>query len=134
MERKILKSSIAAGLLSLLFCFAPKGGTLKDIAKPYLGEYECKSARLGDKDFLDELKYLRMELKPNNVCVLRYCPKNGKTREWSGEYDYDRQTQTLRLRGEGQTAFDKRFPLKEGMLTVAFPVGEKTMILTFAQK
>ena len=59
-----MKSFILAGVLSLMSLFPNmQESTLKDIAKPYLGEYECKSAQLGEKDCLEQFSYVRLELK-----------------------------------------------------------------------
>ena len=50
-----MKSFILGALLSCMTLFpSVKDSTLKDITKPYIGEYECKSARLGDKDYLED--------------------------------------------------------------------------------
>ena len=53
-----------AGLLSLMALFPNASkSTISDIVKPYLGEYECKSAQLGEKNCLERFAYIRLEFK-----------------------------------------------------------------------
>ena len=78
------KYSFCAGLAALLLILPACGnGALKDITKPYLGEYECKSATLGERDYTQEFSFIRLELKKDNEFTLYYSAKNGKNGEES---------------------------------------------------
>ena len=129
-----MKSFILAGLLSCMALFPNvKGGSLKDIAKPYIGEYECKSARLGDKDYLEEFSYIRLELKDAESFVLHCKEKDGKKRDIEGKYHYDKDKGVLTL-CDKSGVFKREFPLDKGNLTIFLPVGEKILLLQFEQK
>ncbi len=128
-----LKSSIFVGIATLATLFANfKTGSLKDIAKPHLGVYECKHATLGKEDVLSDFADLRLELLPDGGFTLFYQKKEGKRRQLRGEYVYDRAKGVLTLRGE--EGFERQFPLTNGKLTVNLPIGEKTLVLQFEQQ
>ena len=56
-----LKYSFCAALASLLLILPACGnGSLKDVTKPYLGEYECQSATLGEKDYAQDFFFIRL--------------------------------------------------------------------------
>ena len=129
-----MKSFILAGLLSLM-CWLPnmKDSTLKDIAKPYIGRYECKSAQLGDKDCLENFSYIRLELKDAENFILYYKEKEGKQKEVEGKYVYDKNKSVLTL-SDKKGVFKREFPLNNGNLTISLPVGDKILILQLEQK
>ena len=130
-----LKTSILSALATLLFVFsAVKSHGLKDITKPYLGQYECKSATLGDKEYLESFSYIRLELKPDETFSLYYCPKDGKAKEEQGQYSYDPKTGELLLSIGRNDEIKRKFPLKEGELTVSLRLGGKTLVMKFEQK
>ena len=63
-----LKYTFCAGLAALLIALPACGnGSLKDVTKPYLGQYECESATLGEKDYAQDFSFIRLELKKDNV-------------------------------------------------------------------
>lgn len=135
MKKHVLKSSLCAGIVSLLFALAPVKGSLKDITKPYLGGYECKSAKLGEKEYLDDFSYIRLELKADESFSLYYAFKGGEKREETGRYKYDAEKKSVTLVGEGfgKKVFQKSFPLDKGKLFITFQVGGKTLIMEFEQ-
>ncbi len=135
MKRKILKSSLCAGLIALGFCIADfRTGKLTDITKPHLGEYECESATLSGEELLDEFSYIRLELKENGVCTLYYCKKDGKKREETGKYTYDEKREEICLYGGVGKTFKRKFPLKNGKMDVTVRLGDKTLSMRFVQK
>ncbi len=129
-----LKSSLLAGLTCLLFTI-PSGQdvTLKDIAKPYLGGYECTQAYLGSKDCLDRFTDLRLELKDEENFLLYYREKGGERKTVEGKYRYDKTAQAVFIKDE-KAGIERAFPLINGKLTVSFPVGKKNMVLQFERK
>lgn len=129
-----MKSFILAGILSLMSLFPNmQESTLKDIAKPYLGEYECKSAQLGEKDCLEQFSYVRLELKGEGNFILYYKEKEGKKKECAGKYVYEKEKGVLMLMDKNGI-FKREFPLNEGILTISLPIGERNLILKFEQK
>lgn len=135
MKKYVLKSSLCAGIVSLLFALAPVNGSLKDITKPYLGEYECKSATLGKKELLDDFSYIRLELKADETFSLYYAFKGGEKKEATGRYQYDKEKKSITLVGEGlgNREFKKSFPLDKGKILITFTIGGKMLIMEFEQ-
>ncbi len=129
-----IKTSLLAGLSSLLLLFpSMKNTDLKDIAKPQLGVYECTEARLGSLDCLDRFADVRLELKDEERFLLLYKEKGGARKKVEGKYRYDKERKILTIE-EDATGFKREFPFVDGKLTVAFPVGGKTLVMQFERK
>ncbi len=128
-----LKTSLVAGFASLLMLFPTiTNSTLSDVAKPYLGIYECKSATLGSKDILDKFEVLELELKEEHF-VVYYKEKRGGKKKMEGEYRYDKEREVVTLTDK-KGGMKREFPLKDGNLTVVLPIGKKALTLQFEQK
>ncbi len=126
-----LKTSMLAGLCALLSV----GGSLKDISKPYLGEYECKSATLGNREYADDFDFIRIELRGDERFVLSYREKDDRsTHTTEGIYEYDETNGTVLLKTREKGTMKRRFPLKDGVLLVTTMLGEKLLTLRFEQK
>ena len=135
MKKQVLKSSLLAGITALLLTFSGlREGTLTDITKPYLGEYECKSATLGNEEYVDEFSYIILELKADETFVLRYKTKNKMKGEEKGEYSYDKEKETITLTLGEKSQFKREFSLKKGTICIEFPVGAKLFVMRFEQK
>lgn len=134
MKKTVLKSSLLAGVVSLLFSFSVlKSGSLTDITKPYLGEYECKNATFGDRDFTDEFSYIKLELKKDETFVLRYKTKQGRTGEETGYYTYNPNEESLCLSAGKNGEIKRRFPIKNGRFEIVLTIGSQLLQLTFEQ-
>ena len=130
-----LKSSLLIGFLLLWSLFSGwKGSSLKDIARPYLGVYECESATLGERECLEDFSYIRLELLPENEFTLSYQLKMGKKGEEQGKYEYIKERKTLVLSLDCKEQFKREFPLEKGSFVVTLPVGTKTLVMKFTQK
>lgn len=135
MEKFKLKSSFAAGLVSLLLCFGNiKDSTLLDVTKPYLGKYECNYARLGDKEFCDGFEYVSLELNGDGTYLLSFKATDGKKHTETGEYAYNEKTKTLCFSPRDKSALKKEFPLIDGVLTISAQIGNQQLIVRFTQK
>ena len=128
-----MKSSILAGLCAL--CAIGKSSSLKDVSKPYLGEYECKQATYGGKDYLEDFTYIRLELQSKDRFILSYCDKlTNKKNQVEGEFAFDEQTNTVTLQVGEEACIKRQFPLKDGVLLVITTIGNKILQLRFEQK
>ncbi len=125
-----LKSSLLAGLATLTLLFPCASSTLPELAKPYLGAYECELATLGSKD-LTEKGSILLELQPKDKFVLYYQEKEGKKKSWEGTYRYDGERETITFTGAG---LEREFPVENGSFTVHIPVCGKRLVLRFKQK
>lgn len=130
-----IKSGIVATLGALLFSFATlKSGSLTDVAKPHLGEYECKTITLGGKDRLDDFRDVVFELKQDGEFELRYQMKNGYKGKQAGSYVYDKQKETLTLTMGTDKEWKREFPLKKGEIHLSIPLGNEILYIRFVQK
>ena len=130
-----IKSSLLSGLcvLCLLFAGWIKGG-LKDIAKPYVGEYECKKAMMNRVDCLEKFDYIRLELKHDGTYALNFCEKSKEKSAINGTYEYDDKTHTMIFKiGAGQ-GYQRKFPIKDGKIFIVVPFADKTLAMEFQQK
>lgn len=135
MGKMKLKSTFVAGLASVLLCMGNiKDSTLLDVTKPYLGEYECEYARLGDRDFSDGFEFVVLELKGDETYHLSFKEKNGKMHTETGEYQYDAKRKVVCFSPRDISAIKKEFPLIDGVLTISRQVGNQQLIVRFAQK
>lgn len=126
---------MAVGAFTLLLCFSSlRAGKLTDITKPYLGEYECISARLGERDCLDGFQNVTMELNGDGTFTLHCKELCGNCRKIGGEYSYDEKKESITFTIKGEREIKREFPLKNGILTVCFQMGEKTAVFQFEQK
>ena len=132
---KKLRSSILAGLASLLVLFpAWKNSSLKDITKPYLGVYECESATWGQREYLEEFSYIRLELLPKNVFKLYFELKAGKKGEERGKYEFDKERGVITLSLDGREEIKRDFPLEKGSIVFSLPIASKMLVMKFTQK
>ncbi|MBQ9728246.1 MAG: copper resistance protein NlpE N-terminal domain-containing protein [Clostridia bacterium] len=128
-----LKSSLLAALAALTLVLAPwKHSSLKDISKPYLGEYACRSLMLGETDYTEKFSKLTLELDSDGTFTLHVREKGGKEHRKKGKYRVDRKEELLWLYKNGGEK--KCFPLKEGVVYVVIPLGKKTLRMEFEQK
>ena len=132
MKRITIKSAVCATIFALaLACSCCANTSLKQIAKPYTGEYECKSATLGDKDLLSSFAYIKLELKGDGTYILRYKNKMGRVGEETGQYTYDIEKNTLSItHGDIQ----REIPIIDGKIFLSFPIGGKEFVVQFARK
>ena len=135
MKKLKVKSSLLIGLTALFFAFPTAGkNDLTDIAKPYLGVYDCTQAKLSEKDLLANFDDLKLELKDKGEYVLYVKEKGGKTKKVKGKYQYDNKSETITIQVADSRVFHRAFPLKKGVLVINVPYGDKTLQLQFTQK
>ncbi len=135
MKKTTLKSSVLVGIITLAFCLPACGkATLPEITKPYVGEYECTSATLGEKEYLDEFSFVKLELRPDDTFTLSYASKDGKKGTETGKYKYDFEKETICFVGMGDYAIERAFPLKNGQIDLTIAFGKQTLHIRFAQK
>ena len=135
MKKHVLKSSFLAGLCSLMLAFSSwREGKVTEITKPYLGEYECKQAILGEIDCLKKFDYIRLELSADNQFKLSYCETKGKKQTIKGTYEYEEESQSVCLKMGVGGIVHRKFPLRDGVLYITIPFKLKSLALQFEQK
>ena len=113
---------------------ALRDGNLKEITKPYLGEYECQSATLGDTDLATYYKSIVLDLKKDGTFFLTITDKMGKKHAQSGKYAYDEQTGMLTFCDSANGGFKRECALDKGECCLTVPVGGKMVRIKFARK
>ena len=109
--------------------------SLKEIAKPYLGVYECEWLYFGGDNKKDAFEYLRIELKSKGELLVSYKLKKGEKGEVPLSYEYDFKEKTLRVFGQWQLLkIDRKFPLKNGELSVVMNLFGKLVNVKFSRK
>ncbi|MBD5585249.1 MAG: hypothetical protein HDQ88_09205 [Clostridia bacterium] len=99
MKKNIKIISLILCLIAVLALFpacssvaSADNSSLKSITKPYIGEYECVEARLGDKNLLEKYEFIKITLVDNENMEVSYKPKNGKKKTYEGAYSVDPNT------------------------------------------
>ncbi len=97
MKRKLsLICAVCAVLIlvlsSLTACSVPTDGSIKSITKPYIAEYECVEARLGNLDLLEKYDYITITLLEKSEMLVSFKPKNGEKKSFKGEYTVNPET------------------------------------------
>ena len=109
-------------------------GSLEEITKPYLGVYECKSLYFGGVDKKKIFEFFRVELKSKGELLLTYKLKRGEVHQIPLNYEYDFAEKMLWVQGEwGVLKVDKKFPMKNGEISVAMSIFGKLAVLKFAR-
>lgn len=111
-----------------------KKGELKSITRPYLGEYECTRALLGDRDYLEDFDYVRLELRSKDEYVLRYRKKGKKEGQTDGKYRYEEGTDKLILELDERGLVTKEGSFQVGMLTFFVPLSTKNFLVQFERE
>ena len=124
-----------AGLMAIFTLFSGiKDLSLKDVAKPYIGEYNCIEAEFGGVDYLEDFEYITIDLKKDNTFVLRYAQKNGKKGEEKGEYQFDNVTKKLVLSGKSKLTYNLETLMNNGTFAITVRFGGKTLHIKFEQQ
>jgi hypothetical protein len=127
----------ATALVSLLaFCSTPSVlglGTLKEISTPYVGYYQCKTLRIGSKDFADTLN-ARLEVRSDGTLTLIWRSLFGTEQTMQFAYEYDEKAQAFFLTvpdGKGK----KRvcMPYEKGSITLSENLSGKAFFIEFTQ-
>ena len=109
--------------------------SLKEIAKPYLGVYECESLYFGGENKKDIFEYLRVELNPKNELLVGYKLKKGESGKVKLDYEYDFKEKTLHVTGQWMIfKMDRKFPLENGEIRVVMNLFGKLVNVKFSKK
>ncbi|MBR2341094.1 MAG: hypothetical protein IKA72_01625 [Clostridia bacterium] len=111
------------------------GDSLKEIAKPYLGVYECKWLYFGGEDKKKEFEYLRVELKTKGELLVTYKLKKGEKGKVPLSFEYDYEEKQIRVFGQWMLLkIDRKFPLEKGELNVVTNLFGKLVNVKFLRK
>lgn len=130
--KKLFCALALAGALLCSGCHAEKMSSLKDISRPYAGEYRCKKLLLGGEDLLGNFDYLKLQLDGSGTYRLFYAGDGGEG-EQTGEYDLSPEEGTVTLRarsGNGEKTYV--FPYRKGKISLGLQFREKFLYAEFS--
>lgn len=141
MKGKNMAAAVIAALsLTLLSaCNAMQTNTanssLKTLGKPYIAQYECTEARLGDTDLLKSFEYVKIIFLNKNEFELTFKPNGGDKKIFKGNYSVDPVTRELEsdISVLGHK-FKEKTKIENGRFTVSKTLGGKELFVLFEVK
>ena len=140
MKKKILILTVVLSLLLLLLpaCSsmqASASGSLKSITKPYIGEYECVEARLGETDLLEKYEFITISLLDDKKMEVSYKPKNGNKKTFEGAYKVNEETREFTGEvGILGVKFNESTKIVNGKFTLKKLIFSMPLIMNFKMK
>lgn len=140
MKRKLsLICAVCAVLIlvlsSLAACSVPTDGSIKSITKPYIAEYECVEARLGNLDLLEKYDYITITLLEKSEMLVSFKPKNGEKKSFKGEYTITPETREFTgTAGIFGAPVKETVKIENGSFTITRTVLATPLILKFRMK
>ena len=132
-KRVIILTVLCTFLLTLLSaCDIKNAGPVKSLTRPYIAQYECIEATLGDEDLLDKFDYIKITLLDKDKLELSYKPKEGDSKSIESNYSFDINTRTLTAEiGILGYTFKQSTVIEKGKFTLSKPIGSKQLIMKF---
>lgn len=129
--KKIL--CIFALCCTLIFsgCKVEEMSTLRDISRPYAGEYKCRKLTLGGQDLLGRFDYLKLNLNYFGKFRLTYAEVSAGEGEYSGTYEA-REEEIAFCASAGGEKKRYVFPYESGTVRVELLLGEKLLYAEFS--
>lgn len=116
-------------------CNAQEIGTLKSIANPYIAEYECTEAHLGEEDLLEKLDYINIVFVDKSTMQIIYKPKDSNKRIIESAYTLDSETKKLSAEvGVLGYKIKADTVIENGKFTITKEIGRKQLIMKFRVK
>ncbi len=144
MKKKILIFAVALSMVLLLLpaCSgeqasgaSDKSGSLKSITKPYIGEYECVEARLGNTDLLEKYEFITISLLDDKKLEVSFKPKNGSKKSFEGAYEVDPDTREFSGEiGILGVKFREKTKIENGKFTLTKLIFRMPLIMNFKMK
>lgn len=111
------------------------GGSLKAITKPYIGEYECVSARLGESDLLEKYEYIKITLIDDKKMEVSFKPKGGSKKSFEGAYEVNEETREFTGEvGIFGVKFKEATKIENGKFTITKLIFKTPLIMNFKMK
>ncbi len=144
MKKRILLITVILTLLLILLpaCSATeasatsdKSGSLKSITKPYIGEYECTSARFGENDLMEKYEFITISLLDDKKMEVSYKPKNGKKKTFEGAYEVNPDTREFTGEvGILGVKFKEATKIENGKFTLTKVIFSMPLVMNFKMK
>lgn len=136
MKKKIfLLTFLCLTLLSVFLlpaCSMTAEGSIKTITKPYIAQYRCIEAKLGEDDLLTDYDEITITLLDQKEMEVSFKPKNKEKHSFRAPYSFDPKTHELS--GEAGILgykFKEKVVVENGAFTISKPIGKKQLVMKF---
>ena len=132
-KRVIIYAFLCVFLLTFLSaCDMKNAGPLKSITHPYIAQYECIEAKLGDDDLLKKFDYIKITLIDKENLEINYKQKDSENKSIKSKYSFDIKTRTLTAEvGILGYTFKQSTVVEKGKFTLSKSIGGKQLIMKF---
>ncbi len=140
MKRKIFICAVLFCILTVLTlipaCSQTASGdtSLKSITKPYIGEYECVEARLGQRDLLEKYDFIVINLLDGEKMEVSFKPKDGKKKTYEGSYEVSDTREFTGEIGILGVRFKETTKIENGSFIITKNIMSSPLILKFKMK
>lgn len=114
-------------------CDLSEMSSLRDVSRPYVGEYKCKKLQLGGEDYSGDFEFITLALTYDGAFKLKYADVNGGEGAYQGTYKISEEQKTVTLsspsRGKEETYV---FLYEKGKIVMTLPMGEKLLYAEFS--
>lgn len=132
-KRLIIFAVLCTLLLTFLSaCDVKNAGSLKSITNPYVAQYECVEAKLGEEDLLKKFDYIKITLVNKENLELTYKPKDGENKTIKSKYTFDVKSRTLTAEiGLLGYTLKESTVIEKGKFTLTKSIGGKQLVMKF---
>ncbi|MDE7439238.1 MAG: hypothetical protein K2N23_01835 [Clostridia bacterium] len=134
MKKRFLFIAVLCTLMLtfLSACDIKNAGSLKSITNPYIAQYECVEATLGEEDLLKKYDYIKITLVDKENLEFNYRPKNGENKTLKSKYTFDVESRKLSAEvGILGYTFKQSTIVEKGKFTISKSIGGKQLIMKF---
>ena len=134
MKKKIIIFAVICVLMLtfLSACDVKNAGPLKSITRPYIAQYECVEAKLGDEDLLKKFDYIKITLLDKNNLELNYKQKDGENKLIKSKYSFDTKSHTLTAEiGILGYTIKQSTVIEKGKFTISKSISGKQLVMNF---
>lgn len=127
----LLSAAMTVALL-LPACEFKADGSIKSLTLPYIAQYTCVEARLGEKDILNEYEFITVTLLDRKEMELSFKRKDGEKKSYKSGYSFDPETHELTGEiGIFGYAVKQKIIVEKGGFVISHPVGNQTLYMKF---
>lgn len=112
-------------------CDVNELSSLREVSRPYAGEYKCTRLQLGGENLLDRYEYLKLNLGYGGNYRLFYRATDGNEGGFEGKY-LMKEDQITFFSEEGGEEKSFVFPYRKGAVEMLLTFREKPLLAEFA--
>lgn len=126
-------ATVLFGICALTGCDLERTSSLKDISRPYVGEYKCKKLQIGGEEELSRFESVKLELTYDGKFCLTYEDTQGGEGAYAGKYTLSEENASLAMTSdEGGKAQTYVFPYENGKVEMRLLFREKLLYAVFS--